>query len=67
MYNEIESAIFAVMDRLGDKSGKILIEDVYRLLKQEYNIDRLSAGKAVVELCKRGKIASFEYYYLRGV
>ena len=67
MCNEIESAIFAVMDRFGDKSGKILIEDVYRLLKQEYNIDRLSAGKAVVELCKRGEIASFEYYYLRRV
>ncbi len=65
MKHKIKSAIFDIMDKSSSDSGRILIEDVYRLLKQEYNIDRVSAGKAIIELCKSGEIASYEYYYLR--
>jgi Mg2+/Co2+ transporter CorC len=65
MSDEIESVIFAVMDEYGDASGKILIEDIYRLLNQKHDIDRVSAGKAIIELSKRGKIDSCEYYYLK--
>jgi len=67
MGDEIESAVFAVMDEHGDESGKILIEEVYRLLKQEHDIDRVAAGKAIIDLSKRGKIAPCEYYSLRRV
>ncbi len=65
MSGEIETAIFTVMDEYGDESGKMLIEDIYRLLKREYDIDRVSAGKIVIELCKVGKISSVDYYHLR--
>lgn len=65
MSEEVESVILSVIDRFCDDSGKILIEDVYRILKKEYGIDRVSAGKAIIKLYKEGKIAPLEYYYVR--
>lgn len=53
------------MDKLCDDSGRVLIEDVYRLLKHEYNIDRISTGKAIIKLYQEGKITPCEYYYIR--
>ena len=65
MSEKAESAILSVIDKFCDDSGKILIEDIYRILKKEYGIDRVSAGKAMVKLYRDGKISPFEYYYVR--
>ncbi|RJS82553.1 hypothetical protein DRO47_00785 [Candidatus Bathyarchaeota archaeon] len=65
MSEEVKSAVLSVIDKFCDDSGKILIEDVYRILKKEYGIDRVSAGKAIVKLYEEGKVAPSEYYYVR--
>ncbi|HDM88831.1 MAG TPA: hypothetical protein ENG65_02425 [Candidatus Bathyarchaeota archaeon] len=65
MNKDVEEVILSVIDEFSDETGKIAIEDIYRILKQRYNIDRISAGKAIVRLYGKGKIAPIEYYYLR--
>ena len=67
MSEKVESAILSVIDRFCDDSGKILIEDVYHILKKEYGIDRVSAGKAMVKLYRERKVAPSEYYYVRRI
>ena len=58
---DVSSLILSILK----ESEPILIEDLYRLLKQRYGIGRVEAGKHLIELCREGKIESYRYYYVK--
>lgn len=61
----LEDAILTVMDKISDDSGLVPIEELYRKLSQEYNINRVEAGMVLIELHKLGRIHSPRYYHLK--
>jgi len=58
---DVSSIILSIIE----ESEAILIEDLYRLLKQKYGINRVEAGKCLIKLCGEGKISSHQYYYVK--
>ena len=62
---DVKSIILSVIDKYSDESGMILVEDLYRHLEQRHGVDRVSAGKFIVELCREGKVYSPKYYYVK--
>lgn len=60
----IRGIILSTIDEMCIESGMVRIEDFYDRLKEMYNIDRVTAGKVVVELYKEGKLQSPLYHYI---
>ena len=58
-------AILSIIDELSKESGMVRIEDFYDCLKEKHNIDRVTAGKMVVELYKEGKLQSPLYHFIK--
>jgi len=61
----IRTAVLSTIDEIGKESGMARIEDLYDRLKEKYNIDRVTAGKMVVELFKEGKLQSPLYHFIK--
>ena len=61
----IRRAILSTIDEMSKESGMARIEDFYDRLKEKHNIDRVTAGKIVVELYKQGKLKPSLYHYLK--
>lgn len=61
----IRSAVLSIIDEISMESGMARIEDFYDRLKEKYNIDRVAAGKIVVELFKEGKLQSPMYHFIK--
>jgi len=47
------------------ESGMARIEDFYDRLKEKHGIDRVTAGRLVVELFREGRLQSPSYHYIR--
>ncbi len=60
----IRSAVLSTIDEISKESGMARIEDFYDRLKKKHNIDRVAAGKVVVELFKEGKVHSPMYHFI---
>jgi hypothetical protein len=58
--------ILLVIDQLSRESGKkaVLIEEVYEKLVQDHKLDRVSAGKLIVQLLKERRLYSPQYYFI---
>jgi hypothetical protein len=61
----IRTAILSTIAEMSKESGMARIEDFYDRLKEKHNIDRVTAGKVVVELFKEGKVQSPLYHFLK--
>ena len=61
----LQKTILSVINALSEESGMVRIEDFYDYLKEEHKIDRVTAGKMVVQLFKERKVYSPEYHYLK--
>ncbi len=58
-------AILSTIEEMSKESGMARLEDFYDRLKEEHKIDRITAGKVVVELYKEGKLHSPLYHYVK--
>jgi len=61
----IRRAILLTIDEMSGESGMARLEDFYDRLKERHNIDRVTAGKVVVELYKEGRLHSPSYHYVK--
>ena len=61
----IRSTVLSIIDEVSQESGMARIEDFYDRLKEKHNIDRVAAGKIVVELFKEGKLQSPMYHFIK--
>ena len=63
----LKEIVLSAIKRHGDEQGRILIEDLYRVLRREHAINRILAGKMLVKLYQEGRIQPVQYYYVRRV
>ena len=61
----LRRAILSTIDEMSSESGMARLEDFYDQLKEKYNVDRVTAGKVVVELYKEGKLSSPKLHYVK--
>ncbi|MFQ6076631.1 MAG: hypothetical protein ACE5Z5_10935 [Candidatus Bathyarchaeia archaeon] len=61
----VRKAILSTIDEMSEESGMARIEDFYDRLKEEHNIDRVTAGKMVIQLYKEGKLHSPLYHHMK--
>ena len=61
----MKAIILSLVDKHSNESSMVSIEDLYQHLKREYGINRVLAGKLIVELFKEGKICLAQYSYIR--
>jgi hypothetical protein len=61
----IRVVILSTIDEMSKESGMARIEDFYDYLKEKHSIDRVTAGKVVVELFKEGKLQSPLYHFIK--
>lgn len=57
--------ILSIIDQMSDESTKVRIEDLYDRLKEAHDMDRVVAGKLVIQLYKAGEAFSPQYHYIQ--